>query len=51
MRDSRDVMNIIAKTPPGQNVKIMILHQGKKSEIQAAVGKRPPLRSQADRRG
>jgi len=51
MRDSRDVMNTIAKTAPGDKVKIDIVHQGKPSEIQATVGKRPPLRSQADRRG
>ena len=51
MRDSRDVMNTIAKTAPGDKVKISVVHQGKTSEIQATVGKRPPLRSQADRRG
>lgn len=51
MRDSRDVMNIIAKTAPGEIVKISILRQGKKSSVEASVGKRPPLRSQADRRG
>jgi len=51
MRDSRDVMNIVAKTSPGEKVEITILHQGKKTEIEAVVGKRPPLRSQAERRG
>ena len=51
MRDSRDVMNTIAKAAPGDKVKIIILHQGKKAETLATVGKRPPLRSQADRRG
>jgi serine protease DegS len=51
MRDSRDVMNVIAKTAPGENVNIKILHQGKPTEVTASVGKRPPLRSQADRRG
>jgi serine protease DegS len=51
MRDSRDVMNVIAKTAPEQKVDISILRQGKKDEIKAAVGKRPPLRSQAERRG
>jgi serine protease DegS len=51
MRDSRDVMNVIAKTAPEEKVTITIVRQGKKKEIQAAVGKRPPLRSQAERRG
>jgi serine protease DegS len=51
MRDSRDVMNVIAKTAPGESVNIKILHQGKPTEVTASVGKRPPLRSQADRRG
>jgi hypothetical protein len=51
MRDSRDVMNVIAKTAPGENVNIKILHQGKPTEVTASVGKRPPLRAQADRRG
>ncbi len=51
MRDSRDVMNVIAKTAPGDTVSITILHQGKPSEVKASVGKRPPLRSQADKRG
>jgi Do/DeqQ family serine protease len=51
MRDSRDVMNVIAKAAPEEKVFITILRQGKKDEIQASVGKRPPLRSQAERRG
>lgn len=50
-RDSRDVMNIIAKTSPTELVKIVILRKGKEMELEAEVGKRPPLRSQADRRG
>jgi serine protease DegS len=51
MRDSRDVMNTIAKAAPGEKVKITIIHKGKKSEVEATVGKRPPLRRQAEHRG
>lgn len=51
MRDTRDVMNAIAKSVPGDKVKIKLLRKGQTSEIDALVGKRPPLRNQGDRRG
>jgi serine protease DegS len=51
MRDSRDVMNIVAKTPPGEKIAIKVLRQGKETELEAVVGKRPPIREQAERRG
>ena len=51
VRDSRDVMNSIAKLPPKTKVRIDILRLKEKMSVEAIVGERPPLQQHQDRRG
>jgi serine protease DegS len=49
--DSRSVMNMIARVPPGEHLPLVILRNGKRMETKATVGERPPPRGQRSNRG
>jgi|GEM_PF-21917 len=51
VRDSRDVMNSIAKQPPKSKVRVDILRLKEKMSLEAEVGERPPLQQRREHRG
>ncbi|AIY39746.1 Outer membrane stress sensor protease DegS [Collimonas arenae] len=46
--DSTDMTNLIAQLPPGSKAKLTILRKTQETTVEAVIGKRPPMKREAE---